>query len=478
MRPAVLTLALLLLAAPALPQEEKGSTLEPKRVEIVRKLVTELEQLAVWCAENKLLGYRDECYRVIVRVASDHKLARKILKYSPKGDGTWVQRPYRPPLNKNEKLEPEFWQRYTKAKDQAIAALHEALVQAAKDERPEVRDRVIDDILAIDPDDEGAHKLRGEVSLEGEWVLEETATAKRRYRELRQAARDAIDAVEAPQATDPTDEENSLGVKWLGGFQGEWWRALGTVNPHELERAVKVMDASLPFFNEVFDTRTGRPTGCGFYLLRGQGDAETVLRKHPDFEKHQVAYFLKLKAAWIPRKHVFFQWNDNPGVRLDGAVRNSIGLLFMKTFDIDTRRGWVWESMGLYLDYHLTGSHRTVFVTQERTTAKRRDDFDIEKRMKEPGANWMLLARQLVDKELNPDIEITTAKPVERMEPEDLIYGHALAAFVIEGYPEKAGVFLQIHGVGQPLRDTVSTVFGLPIPKFVERFHRWLREVT
>ena len=73
---------------------------------------------------------------------------------------------------------------------------------------------------------------------------------------------------------------------------------------------------------------------------------------------------------------------------------------------------------------------------------------------------------------------VTTAKPVERMDPEDLIYGHALAAYLIEGFPDKAGGFLRVHGVSQPFRDTIDTVFGLTVPKFVERFHRWLREVT
>ena len=34
-------------------------------------------------------------------------------------------------------------------------------------------------------------------------------------------------------------------------------------------------------------------------------------------------------------------------------------LLILRNFKINTTRGWVWEGLGLYLDYCLTGSHRT-----------------------------------------------------------------------------------------------------------------------
>jgi len=109
-----------------------------------------------------------------------------------------------------------------------------------------------------------------------------------------------------------------------------------------------------------------------------------VLTNHPEFPDSKRDYYLTLRAAWVPGRQVFFQWSDSAALRLDGSARMAIGILILRYFQINTERGWVWEGLGLYLDYLLTGSHRTVFVTRDvETTTKRKPKFDIERRMKE-----------------------------------------------------------------------------------------------
>ena len=367
---------LLLHLAAAQDEPEAESALEKARAEAVRATIGELEALADFCVENKLLLGRDLCFEVLIRFDPDHRRARKTLKYVQGRDGTWEQKPYRRPTNKNVELEPEFYERYDGILSKLIKDLHAALAGAGKEEKPEVRELVIDAILAADPDDVEAHRLRGEVSYDGQWVLEETASAKERLPELRRFAKRAIDEVETPKPISPDATEEGLGLTWTASFMGEWWRGLGTVNAHEIERAVRVLDASLPFFNHALGVEMHRPRNCGFYLLRGKDDAALALRKHPSINQSRVNYLLTLRAAWVPGKHFFFQWSDNATVRLDGSARMALGLLFMKKFNIDIRRGWVWEGMGLYLDYLLTGSHRTIFVTpRTQTTAKRRSPW-------------------------------------------------------------------------------------------------------
>jgi hypothetical protein len=478
MRSKALLIAILVaLPLPSLAEDDTAIELEAVRLEAIKKLTTELETLAEWCEKNKCYLGRDKCYELIILFNVDHEVARRTLKYYRRDGGEWKRRTYHEPSDRDAELTLEYQQKIAEYRAAFVSSLLGALEKAGDKVERDLMKILVADILRVDPDSEKARGLIGEVRHEGKWVLRETAISMERTAELKKTAEKLIEETDDPIVEDPDDVEKGLGLTWEGAFKGTWWRGLGTVPAEELKHAIKVMDASLPFFNEVFGLGAAAPRGCGVYLLTGKEDAEKALKNHPGFTDSQREYLLGLRAAWIPGRQVFFQWSDNQAVRLDGSVRMAIGILLMKYFQINTERGWFWEGGGLYLDYQLTGSHRTVFVTRDViTTTKRKPEFDIESRMKDPSANWVLLARRLVEAKAEPDLNVLTRKPVNSMTPEDLVYAYSLFKYIVEGFPEKATKFLMFSG--EPIEQNVKANLGMPLHEFKERFHRWLEEST
>lgn len=466
-------LILAILSSPA-----RAETLVEAADAAVAKLTAQLTELAAWCEEQELFAGRDTCYSILVLYQPDDEIARRALRYTKRA-GVWTQAPgYKPPVNKNPEVEPEFQPRL-----QAItAAFLDALLLAVRpvpewEDRPG-RARVIGEILKLDPNHEEARSLNGEARLRDKWVLKETKTAEERRRKLLDFVKETVAAVKEPTKATPDDVEAALGVKWAGALQGEWWRALGTVPESELKRVLARMDASDLVFKSVFGMEFPRETGCGFYLLRGLDDAKLVIGKHPAYTQAQREYYLTLRSAWLPHgKHIFFQWSDAPEVRLDGSVRNALGVMLMRSFGVNTDRGWVWEGLGCYLVELITGTHRVIYVTREIVTATEREaKLDIETRMKKPGANWLALARELFSGG-GPDLRVCTKKKVNEMSPEDLIVGYALARFITEGRPDDATRFFSYHGNSGPIEDTIQKVFKMPLELFEKQLIRWLDEI-
>ncbi len=470
--PAVVLAVVLAGASPAAAQ-----SLPEQAQAIVDRLVATLTDLAKWSDEQKLYGTRDSAYAIVLLYAPEHAAARQTLKYVKRA-GEWVQQGYKPGTNRNEEAEPEGQRRLQEATAEFLDALL-GLARGAGEDVPEAdKKAVISEILKYEPNHEEARRLNGEARLREKWVLIETATADARRKELIAFAKESIAAVKEPALEVVNEVEAGLGVRWTNVYQGEWWRAVGTVPDPELRRALACLDASDVVFSKIFGAELTRPAGSGFYLLRGLEDAKTVLGKHPALTPAQREYFLTLKAAWLPGKHVFFQWSDTPEVRLDGSVRMPMGILMMKVFGVNTDRGWVWEGLGCALVELMTGTHRVVFVTPEVVTrAGEVEKFDIAKRMKAAGANWLSLARELYDGGAAPDLRAMTKKRVNDMTPDELVVAYALARFIFEGYPEKAGQFFVMHGCHEPLEDTVKRVFKWPLERFEKQLHRWLKEM-
>ncbi len=472
---ALLLLALpLLYTLPAVADDE----LESVRLACAEKLARELDELAFFCHENKLYLGRDNCYRMLLRFMPDHKDARKRLKYR-KTAGEWVQGKYSPPKNRNDEMEPIYLEQVRKIVRTYIDTLIAILKKTDTGWETPERNLALADVIHVEPDNEEARAMMGEARLRGKWVLVETVNATNRHEDLKAAAKEALEAVKPPARIQTTDEERKLGVKWNASLKGEWWRAVGTVGEKEVRNCLKYMDASDMIFNQIFGLEFKRPKGCGFYLLSGGRQAKTVLTNHPAFGDAQTTYLLGLTAGWIPGKRIFFKWSDNEPMRLDGSVRNAVGILMLKTFGISTKRGWVWEGLGLYIDEIITGQHRTVFVTRKiHTTTEREAKFDIERRMKAPGSDWLLIARELFDANLAPNLEVMARKETNDLVNEDLVVGYALARYIVEGHPEKATPFFLFHGETQPIYETISTIFKRPIPSFEARFRRWLKEIN
>ncbi|MCK6459023.1 MAG: hypothetical protein L6Q95_03925, partial [Planctomycetes bacterium] len=164
--------AALLLAAAAF-----GDAIPEAHAAARRALVERLDALVAWCARSELFLDRDRTCELILRFDPDHREARKWLKYVER-DGKWVRlAAYAPPRNRNAKAEPEFAEHRRAAvrrfADDVIAALEKSGAAWS----PAARKLAIEDVLVLDPDDERARALNGEVRADGRWIAADVVAA-------------------------------------------------------------------------------------------------------------------------------------------------------------------------------------------------------------------------------------------------------------------------------------------------------------
>ena len=127
----------------------------------------------------------------------------------------------------------------------------------------------------------------------------------------------------------------------------------------------------------------------------------------------------------------------------------------------------------------ITGSHRIVFVSRNmQTTTERTPKFDIERRMKKAGADWIGLANLVYEAGMAPDLQLMARKDVNQLTPEDLVVSYSLIRFMIEGHEKVGTKFLIFHAGSPSFVDLIENVFELPLPEFEAKFERWLREMS
>jgi hypothetical protein len=467
----------LLLAPAALADVDPLAQAHQKAVPA---LTHNLLELARWCDEQRLWRDRDRVYELVLHFAPDHARARRGLKYERDEQGAWVRpKPYRQPANHNRNAEGRLVPRRRLAVEPFVAAMLDALERGdegvAPPADPDVRRRVLRDLLVLDPNNALVRARNGEVWDKKRWVLQETATARERREVLREVAREAQRGVRDPAIVRPSPFEAGLKLSWQAGLQGEWWRALGTVKPAELRRVLRLADASFLLFKEAFSTRSRRPEGCVLYVLRGHGEARTMLEAHPRFTAADRGFFLQLTSAWVPRSRHLIEFGASREERLDGVARQAIGLLLLTEFNVTAKRGWVWEGFGFYLDHLLTGTRLNLFVRRGGIVAERADFWA---RLDDHGDDWLGIARELETKGWAPDLRALTAKDVNEMGLADIISAHAFAAYLLEGRPAQVGAFLRAYGHTKNLDRAITKAFATTLEDLGERSRRWLREMA
>ena len=144
------------------------------RADPVSLVVGDLEDLAGWCAKSRLLGERDRLYASILELDPDHARARKQLKYTRDEQGTWIRkRTYRAPKNSSRKAWPEYERRMGEIRERFASNVRATIDKSSARDR----ERALLALRVVDPGNDWAREQLGEVRMDGEWRLKETATA-------------------------------------------------------------------------------------------------------------------------------------------------------------------------------------------------------------------------------------------------------------------------------------------------------------
>jgi len=442
-----------------------------------RTLVEQLDALATWCMKSKLFLDRNLAYELILRFDPDHREARKWLKYVER-EGQWVRlADYAPPKNMNAKAEPAYADRRAEIVKQFADGLVATLEGEGAGWAEADRRRAIEDVLAVDPDNERARALNGQVRDRGRWVLAGTARAATRRKELVDAARAAMAAVPEPRSVG-IGQDAQLGVAWTDAVETETWRVVATTGTEEARRAAVIATAANPLFEAAFGIAVEPRKGQVYYVMQHQADFQQVLTNHPRCTPEFRKFAFEVSSAWLPRTAILLAHGTEASTRIEYAARQPLAGLLLRGFGITARQGWAYEGIGLYLTELLTGTHTTYTIHPTGYAPDhQREKTELWNRIRAPDSNWFDVARQLAGEGKAPDLVDLMSKDVNTMDAEDLIFSYALAGYLIEARADVAPDLLRAIGEKKiPFHDAVPKVLGLDVRALEQRFRTWLGE--
>jgi hypothetical protein len=403
--------------------------------------VAELETLATWCRDVKLLGRRDAVYEVLLRFDDEHQDARRILKYRRTTDGGWVQRGgYKPRRDRGDAADMlEFEGLYRAVVDRHRARIRTLRSRYAGELSGDDARALWQDVLALDPHDAEAHRELGEESIEvaGEpcWVLAESAATL--------AATDA----------DADDRRAPVAITVVGGTDEE--RAAAEA---ELGRLVRLFHLRLPAHKRL-------PAHVTVHLL-DEGGRDGFLAR-PEFDDRARAAAGSVTSAWVPGKAEIGLW-DLPEFRREQAVRQVATLLLEHGYGITPTQGAVFEGLAAYFTRAAYGTHFSSHVPglHFAPTGSRSDAVDFE-----AAAMKAIAAGKL-------DLQPLLALPLPQLEAHDVGLAWALERYLLEGCPEAAGRVHRRVGNGEPAGIAIASELTIGLDALEQRLARWASEVA
>ncbi|MEM7516796.1 MAG: hypothetical protein AAF368_07715 [Planctomycetota bacterium] len=201
---------------------------------------------------------------------------------------------------------------------------------------------------------------------------------------------------------------------------------------------------------------------------------EQCKARHPLLKKRTARELERYWGLGMGRKDMV-RWDPDRGVRLEGAPRHGYALYLGDVFGIDTKQGWAFEGIGLYLTRLLTGTRSSWYVEQEKgTRAGGKSSIDS---MPEKEVNWMAEAHKLLTTGRPPDLGELMEKPINALGVKELVLSYALSAYFLEGHHEKLPQLLSAVGTRKvkPV-PALSEVLGMDPVELRERLTRWLKE--
>ena len=473
----LLTLLSLLLAAPlARAQEEvwQNASFASRRGELEAVLIEDLGRLAVESRNARLYGESDRLWGVVLILDSENRDARRALRYHKVRGDRWVQaRGYQMRRNRNDKELLEYRTRITRRLEShrnsmliLIDAFRDSLGMAGVELE-------LERLASLMPDDAVLRGARGEVLVEGKWLLEESEIARRHRRSFPALAGACLSKAPEPTKGEIRPEERQLSIPWNAARKTNRVRVVGTTGDPEASHTARVTHAVGDFFKYVFAVDQRSREDYTVYLL-GQGEAWQLIEQWRGLSESTRAGLRSAVGGWLGAPNRLAEGSPNRKRRLDGAARQTLGTRLMDAFGIDGRSGWAWEGVGLYLIHGLLGTRLTWFFETEGYQPS--STTGLWMRLQDPAVNWFAEALRLLEGENPPRLVYLLGRDVNAMREVDVLYAYVLAAYLLEGHPKKAPTILRRVGKGEHPSTVFEEELGYTVPTIEKRLKRWLHE--
>jgi hypothetical protein len=432
-----------------------------------------MEAFALWCEESQLLAERNRTFELLIELVPDHETARTSLGYRAQRDGTWKAPGRTKPMKDNEEALAQLAAELVERRRAVVQPYRDAALAMSAEDEADARERALELVLRIDPDDPEIHQLRGEERYGNAWVLAETARAYDRRPELRRIIADSIRRSGAPDVLSSNEDESRLGVEWTANARTPDVQVFGTGMLEESLRAAQAAQAAGDVFRRVFEADTRYTRDFTVYLLSQSADREPFIDALPEVTPDERAFLKQLVGSGIPHTANTAQWAPSIARRLDGTVRHTLGMFLLAEFDITTNAAWAWEGVGLYLTRELVGTRLTWYIAgsdEDTELARLRADLLVQE------ANWMNAAWKLLRGPRAPDLGEVMRQDTGAMGIDGMLASYALCAYLLESRPRELIELLFRAGRNEDPADAVRQALDMSLDELRERLERWLSE--
>jgi len=459
--------------------QDEGEGYEAIRARELTGLTTRLAEHAEWCKKKKLWLQRALTYEALLEFEPDHEEAHRALGHKKLRDGSWAPSKKPRPVDRSKKKDDleEALERRAAISQPFIEALQRLFEERAQELTPEVRVRILADILAVDPDNVWARGQRYEVKHEGQWVMMEVANALARREELRALEALTREELKSPRSEKLTSLEEGLGLSFTAALELSGVRVVGTVEEEELTKCSDNLRVARTLLRAHVGRQCAYSSDFTYFLLRNASEKSLFLTNHPEVLDSDRSFYEGLESATLSGARHFGSWSDVKARRLDSACRQGISNMMYYGHEITAKQGWAFEGVGLYFTHAVLGTHLTWFVSPSRYMSAD-DDALFRAKLSRSSVDWLEEARILLEEDKLPKFHTVVGREVNRLSTEDLLVCNAAVAFLVEGRPGVLPKVLKQLGRGRSAHLAFLAEMNLDLLQFDERLRMWLVETA
>jgi hypothetical protein len=463
----------LLVVRPAAAQDEGAvATFRKARAEVVEKL----EAFAAWCGSNNCPGDRDRAYETVLEIEPDDAAARKALHYERGKDGKWR----RSGAGSSSQIDPARAAEVADRRDAAVRALRDAaLTLVFEPDVPfDVRERAVEDLLAVDPSSPEGRSANHEKKVDGKWLLDETIAARKRRAELTKSTADARKSAAQPTKSPPSADETAIVPNCGPAYRNAFVHVVAGPGTGEAEEVARVVEAVGRLYADAFGDQPPTYAGFRLWLFASPADGVAAMDRDPRFTPAERAMNRSLSSGWCSKGFECFVWPESPDDRIEVAMRQTLGAHVRATYGVETKHGWAFEGVGQWFSEIVLGRHRCFFVRPSDYAGQTDPaQAELRQRLMAVGSDWLAEARDLERSARWPEMRVFMGRDVNTMTIEDMLAGYALMRFLIEGRgPHETAEVLRSVGKGGAPDAWIGERLGMTLEHLDRRLRRWLRE--
>ena len=204
-------------------------------------------------------------------------------------------------------------------------------------------------------------------------------------------------------------------------------------------------------------------------------DKDRYIDALPDLSADYRDFLRGLLGSGIQGSADLAQWGPSEADRRDMLVREGVGWLMADAFGITTAHGWVHEGFGLYFSKQLVNT-RLHWFAKPSEYGRVEDDEALRNRMAGGKTDWLEEALLVLQGDQPPKLQFLLGKDVNRMTTTELLVSHALAAYLIEGRPDRLPAIWAAVGEGEPSANVLTRELETTLDRLQARLVRWLDE--